>query len=56
MLIEITEKDFNALFSSLSCYFCNGCAFDDLDNLVAFPVYNSGSEIPVKYFKVVLND
>lgn len=52
-LIEITKKEFDILDSRGDTYFANGCVFkDESDNLVAFPVYESGTSKPEKYYRV----
>lgn len=53
-LIQLTIPEWNDLNFRSDTYFANGCLFEEsTDNLIAFPVYDSGIEDPVKYLMVV---
>ena len=56
-LKKLTIPEWNELNFRSDTYFANGCLFEEnTDNLIAFPVYDSGMEEPVKYMMVVKND
>ena len=53
-LLELTIPEMNDLNFRSDTYFANGCLFEEnTDNLIAFPVYDSATEEPVKYLMVV---
>ena len=56
-LKKLTISEWNELNFRDDTYFINGCLFEEhTDNLIAFPVYDSGSHEPVEYLMVVKND
>jgi hypothetical protein len=52
-LKEINEIEFKNLLKNKNNYFANGCCFDDVDNLIAFPHYPNSISEPDKYYHII---